>query len=46
MIPMTTKTPPAPPAPTVDFAKPMQVSDLETPTHGFEMDANTHESAN
>jgi periplasmic protein TonB len=45
-IPMMSKTPPAPPEPTVDFVKPMQVSDLETPTHGFEMDANTHESAN
>lgn len=45
-IPMMSKTPPAPPEPTVDFVKPMPVSDLETSTHGFEMDANTHESAN
>jgi protein TonB len=47
-IPLTTKTPPTPPSPTVDFAKPMQLSDLDIRPLGFEMDANANnvESAN
>ncbi|MDO8896233.1 MAG: hypothetical protein Q7V19_01185 [Bacteroidales bacterium] len=47
-IPLVTKTPPAPPAPLIDFAKPMQLGNQDTQPLGFEMDANANnfESAN